>query len=200
MKPPITSSEGDSVSRGEDSCPSVSLLPPGYRSVSSEAPEAIVSEADLAEGVSKPAAIHRQPASNGPDTAIPMWTTRTAPTQSRHLRNTAETRSMIQHLHNHLKKREKKMVPKEGVESPRGCPQRILSSSHSDKVWTRPRTNGNDFEAVRVPRATLCHCREPLKAKSTATEASKLGTYLSAHGHNGRLRGVLHTIGVVGSH
>jgi hypothetical protein len=49
--------------------------------VSSEAPEAIVSEANLSEGVSKPAAIHRQPASNGPDTAIPMWTTRTALTQ-----------------------------------------------------------------------------------------------------------------------
>ena len=83
MTPPITRSEGDSVSRGGDSCPSVFLLPPGYRSVSSEAPEAIVSEADLSEGVSKPAAVHRQPTSNGPETTIPMWITRTALTQLR---------------------------------------------------------------------------------------------------------------------
>ena len=78
MKPPISNAEGDSVSRGEDSCPSVFLLPPGYRSVSSEAPESIVSEADLSEGMSKPEAVHRQPASNRPGTAIPRWTTRTA--------------------------------------------------------------------------------------------------------------------------
>ena len=106
---------------------SVAMKLTGHKTESVYRRYAIVSEADLSEGVSKLAAIHRQPASNVPDTVIPTRTTSTVLTQSSHLRNTKETESITQHLHNPLKQREKNLVPKGGVEPPRGCPQRILS-------------------------------------------------------------------------
>ena len=68
------------------------------------------------------------------------------------------------------------VVPKGGVEPPRGCPQRILSSYHFGKWWTQPGTNGNDFRAVRVPHATARHHWEPLKTKPLATETPQSST------------------------
>ena len=95
----------------------------------------------------------------------------TVPAQSNQGRDTKEGQSTIEHPVHQLNAQMNNVVPKGGVEPPRGCPQRILSLYRSGKWWTRPRPNGNDFRAVRVPRATSRHRREPLKPESLATEA-----------------------------
>ena len=101
---------------------SVAMKLTGHKTESVYRRYAIVSEADLAEGVSKLALLHGRPAA-----VIPKRTTGTVLAQFSQLRDTDDARSNRHRPSNELKTREKKVVPKGGVEPPRGCPQRILS-------------------------------------------------------------------------